>query len=87
MKSKVIFITGAGLGYLLGTRAGREQFEKIKNWSLSVWEDPRVQAQVNGFEVRATDFAKTEGAALKDKVTETVKSVVDSVKDGNGENV
>ena len=81
MKSKMVFIAGAGLGYVLGTRAGRQQFEKIKGWSLSVWQDPRVQAQVNDLEARATDFAKTEGAALKDKVTDTVKSVVGAAKD------
>jgi len=85
MRTRTVFVVGAGLGYVLGTRAGREQFDRFKSWSLSVWEDPRVQAQVNGLEVRATDFAKTEGAALRDKVTETVKSVVDSVRDGGTE--
>lgn len=84
MRSKLVFIAGAGLGYVLGTRAGRQQFEKIKGWSRSVWQDPRVQAQVNDFEARATDFAKTEGAALKDKVTDTVKSVVGAAKDTAG---
>jgi histidinol-phosphate/aromatic aminotransferase/cobyric acid decarboxylase-like protein len=84
MKSKAFFIAGAGMGYVLGTRAGREQFEKIKKWSMSMWQDPRVQAQVNDLEARAAEFAKTEGAALKDKVAETVKSVVGSVRDGAG---
>ncbi|QTE29583.1 YtxH domain-containing protein [Pengzhenrongella sicca] len=81
MKAKLAFIAGAGIGYVLGTRAGRQQFEAIQGWSRSVWQDPRVQSQVNDLEAKASDLAKTEGAALKDKVTVAVKSVVDAVKD------
>ncbi|WP_211374173.1 YtxH domain-containing protein [Cellulomonas fimi] len=84
MKSKAVFILGAGVGYVLGTRAGRQQFEKIKGWSRGVWEDPRVQAQVTGLEEKATEFAKTQAPVLKEKVTGTVKSAVGSVTGGSG---
>jgi len=82
MKSKAAFIVGTGLGYVLGTRAGRQQLEKFKGWTREVWEDPRLQAHVNDFGSKATEFAKTEGSALKDKVTGTVKSVVGSFDGG-----
>lgn len=81
MRVKAAFIAGAGIGYVLGTRAGRQQFEKLQGWSKSVWQDPRVQQQVTDLEEKASEIAKTEGAALKDKVTGAVKSVVESVKD------
>lgn len=83
MRVKVAFIAGAGLGYVFGTRAGRQQFEKIQGWSRSVWADPRVQAQVTDLEAKATEFARTEGAALKERATGAVKSVVDSMQAGD----
>lgn len=30
MKGKILFIAGLGVGYVLGTRAGRERYEQIK---------------------------------------------------------
>jgi hypothetical protein len=101
MQSKAAFIIGAGLGYLLGTRKGREQLDKAKEWTQEAWADPRVQAQVNDLSTKATEFAKTEGSALKERVAEfaktegsalkeklagTVEYVVDSREDGTGRN-
>lgn len=74
MKGKLAFVVGAGVGYLLGTRAGRQQFEKIKTWASDTWNDPRVQGYVHDAEQAATDFARTQGGALKDKAVSTAKS-------------
>ena len=76
MKGKLAFVAGAGLGYLLGTRAGRGQFEKIKGWANDVWQDPRVQGYVQDVEGQATAFAKQQGAALKDTVVDAAKQAV-----------
>ncbi|MBD7919068.1 YtxH domain-containing protein [Cellulomonas sp. Sa3CUA2] len=74
MKGKLAFVVGTGVGYLLGTRAGRQQFEKIKTWASDTWQDPRVQGYVHDAEQAATDFAKTQGGALKEKAVSTAKS-------------
>ncbi|MDQ0425662.1 YtxH domain-containing protein [Cellulomonas iranensis] len=74
MKGKAAFVVGAGVGYLLGTRAGRQQFEKIKTWASDTWHDPRVQGYVQDAEKTATEFARTQGAALKDKAVSTAKA-------------
>lgn len=84
MRTKAAFIVGAGLGYVLGTRAGRQQFEKIKGWMREVWDDPRVQEHVNDLGAKVTEFATTEGSIIRDRVTDTVRSVVDSVQGGAG---
>ncbi|UZN02951.1 YtxH domain-containing protein [Cellulomonas sp. S1-8] len=78
MKGKLAFVAGAGVGYLLGTRAGRQQFEKIKTWASDTWHDPRVQGYVQEAEQAATDFAKTQGGALKDKAVSTAKATFSS---------
>ena len=32
MRNKLLFLTGVGIGYVLGTKAGRERYEQINNW-------------------------------------------------------
>jgi hypothetical protein len=69
MKGKILFLTGLGVGYVLGTRAGRERYEQIKTTVGRLWNDPRVQRQVD-----------TVGAYVKDKAPEVVDFVADSAK-------
>ncbi|WP_448058476.1 YtxH domain-containing protein [Cellulomonas hominis] len=83
MKAKAAFVVGAGIGYVLGTRAGRQQFEKIKGWADDAWHDPRVQAAVGDVEERAAQFAKEQGAALKDRAVDAVKSRVGGGSDAD----
>lgn len=37
------FAAGAAVGYVLGSRAGRERYEQIKRWSRRVADNPAVQ--------------------------------------------
>lgn len=71
---KLSFFVGAGVGYLLGARAGRQQFEKIKSASQQVWENPRVQSSVHRVEEKVGQVARDQASAVTDKVSETVKS-------------
>lgn len=36
-------LLGTGIGYVLGSRAGRERYEQIKRWSSRVADHPAVQ--------------------------------------------
>jgi hypothetical protein len=80
MRSKAAFIVGTGVGYVLGTRAGRQRFDKIKGWTSTAWQHPKVQAKVTDLEAKAADLARSEVAALKGRVTESVRTAVGSSK-------
>ena len=54
MKGKAAFVLGAGLGYLLGTPAGREKLTKAKSKLTESWNDPRVQEKVGDLRNKAT---------------------------------
>ncbi len=82
MGSRSAFIVGTGLGYVLGTRAGRQRFEKIKGVTLRAWNSPQVQERVHELEGKAADFARSEATALKGRVTENLKSAVSSARGG-----
>lgn len=46
MKGKIAFVLGAAVGYVLGTRAGRERYEQIKSGAQKVWNTEPVQRGV-----------------------------------------
>lgn len=60
MKGKIGIVVGLGVGYVLGTRAGRERYEQIKTQWLKVWHLDPVQAQVE----KVKGFAKEQAAAV-----------------------
>ena len=43
MKGKAALLIGAGAGYLLGTRAGRQRYEQIRSTAERLWRNPKVQ--------------------------------------------
>ncbi|WP_158685303.1 hypothetical protein [Microbacterium halophytorum] len=60
MRGKVGLVIGLGVGYVLGTRAGRQRYEQIKAGAEKVWNLDPVQKQVG----RAKDFAATSAMKL-----------------------
>ena len=60
MRGKLGLVVGLAAGYVLGTRAGRERYEQIKDQALKVWELEPVQRQVQ----RVEDFGRSALLAL-----------------------
>lgn len=50
MRTRFAFVIGAGLGYVLGTRAGRERYDALADRVAEIWRHPKVQQQVEGVE-------------------------------------
>lgn len=73
MKGKAAFIFGAAVGYVLGTRAGREQFEKIKSSARSALDHPAVKDKVAQAETKINDVVREQGAKVTDQVASMVK--------------
>lgn len=60
MRGKAGLVVGLAVGYVLGTRAGRERYEQIKTQWLKLWHTDPVQKQV----AKVTTFAKDAAMAL-----------------------
>lgn len=76
MRGKILFVFGLAVGYVLGTRAGRERYEQIRAGAEKVWQDPRVQKQVSTVE----EFVKDRAPDLAEKATSAAKKVASTVR-------
>lgn len=72
MRHKLLFIVGAGIGYVLGARAGRPAYEKLKAKATGAWEDPRVQK----VKADAQEFVKENAPVVQEKVVAGTKAAV-----------
>jgi hypothetical protein len=68
MKYRATFIVGAAVGYVLGTRAGKERYEQIKRASHRVAENLQLQETAEALRTQAGDMAGT----ARDKVSDTL---------------
>jgi hypothetical protein len=77
---KLTMLVAAGIGYVLGTRAGRERYEQIKGLAIKVKDDPRVQEKAS----HAADVAREQAPVVKDKVTGVASAAGSKVSDKFG---
>ena len=77
MKGRVALVTGAAIGYVLGTRAGRERYEQIKSQAQRAWHNPKVQEKAT----QAQDYAKAQAPVVKEKAAEAASSAAGAAKD------
>jgi hypothetical protein len=72
------FVAGIAVGYVAGTRAGRERYEQIRRGAQKAWTSDPVQRRLD----RAGHAVKTQALPyVADKVGDAVKAAGRSVKD------
>ena len=77
---KLLLLVAGGIGYVLGTRAGRERYDQIAGLANKVKNDPRVQDAAH----QAAETAKAQAPVVKDKVSSAASTVADKVKPSGG---
>ena len=66
------FLGGLAVGYVVGTRAGRERYEQLKRLARSATESPAVQQAAGALQAQATGALK----AATGKVAQSAKQKV-----------
>jgi len=69
MRGKAALVLGLGVGYVLGTRDGRERYEQIKQQAARLRDDPRVEEKT----------AQAQ-AAVKEKAPQAKQAVSDAAQ-------
>jgi hypothetical protein len=62
------FITGFAVGFVVGTRAGRERYEQMKQLASKAKDSPAVQQAAGAAQAQAANLAR----AAKDRAAQTV---------------
>ncbi len=75
VKTFLVAAVAGGVGYVLGTRAGRGKFEQIKAKADDLIHSPQAKEAV----AKVADLAKEKADKLPDPVANVVSSVADSV--------
>jgi len=78
MRYRLTFVAGLALGYVLGTRAGRERYEQLKKSMRQVAQNPAVR---NTAETAAQQGKEIAGKALHTVGEKVGDRVPDSVSD------
>ena len=80
MRGKAGLVVGLAVGYVLGTRAGRERYEQIKTQWLKLWNADPVQKQVG----KVADFAKSTAMALPSQLWDAGVKVTKAATSSKG---
>ena len=70
MKRKLLFLVGLAIGYVIGARAGREKYDKIKAAAEQYWRDPRVTKVRSDVE----SYARTQAPIIRDRAEAAAKA-------------
>lgn len=76
MKGKLVLLAGAAVGYVFGTRAGRERYEQIKQRAGQIWHSPKVQETI----ADAESFVSEKAPEVQAKIGDAAASAVNAVR-------
>ncbi|MGW3506886.1 YtxH domain-containing protein [Streptomyces sp. NPDC000994] len=92
MRYRLTFIAGIAVGYVLGTRAGRERYEQLKKSARQIAQNPAVRNTAETAAQQGRQFAgkayHTVSEKVGDRVPESVAQRVRSLRthaNGSGE--
>ncbi len=86
MRYRLTFIAGVALGYVLGTRAGRERYEQLKKSARQFTENPAVRNAAESAAHSGRDIAGKAYHSVGDKVPASVAERVRSLRDRSSRN-
>ena len=84
MQTRITFLAGFAVGFVVGARAGRERYEQIVKLGRKAAENPTVRQATRAAGSKATELSKAAGqkaAEQMPKLAETAKTSASKVRD------
>ena len=69
--TKVAFVAGLAVGYVLGARAGRERYDQIRRMARAVRENPTVQETAGIVQAQASSVVASARDVVAEKLAQT----------------
>ncbi|WP_042419185.1 hypothetical protein [Streptacidiphilus anmyonensis] len=73
---KLTFLAGLAIGYVLGTRAGRERYEQLRQTARDLSQTQAVQSATRNAKAAAGSAASKAGQAVADRVGDRLPTAV-----------
>ncbi len=73
MSTKFGIIVGLGIGYVLGTRAGRDQYDKLRAHASRLRQVPLVARPLDAAAEKVSEAIRAQGEVVTDKVADAIK--------------
>ncbi|KUN77551.1 hypothetical protein [Streptomyces griseoruber] len=90
MRYKLTFVVGLAVGYVLGTRAGRERYEQLKKSARQVAQNPAVRNTAETAAQQGRQYAgkayHVVSAKVGDRMPESVAGRVRSLRERSAHN-
>ncbi|MET9440291.1 YtxH domain-containing protein [Streptomyces sp. NPDC006610] len=88
MRYRLTFAVGLALGYVLGTRAGRERYEQLKKSARQISQNPAVRNTAETAAHQGREFAgkayHVVSDRMGDRMPDSVAQRVRSLRERNG---
>ncbi|TFD61513.1 hypothetical protein E3T39_05530 [Cryobacterium suzukii] len=75
MKGKFLFLAGTATGFVLGSKAGRQAYDRLSAKAHQLWGDPATQKVISQAETIARDAASVAQTKVSDLLDRTEASV------------
>ncbi|TFD26422.1 hypothetical protein [Cryobacterium lyxosi] len=75
MKGKFLFLAGTATGFVLGSKAGRQAYDRLSAKAHRLWGDPTTQKVIPQAETIARDAASVAQTKVSDLLDRTEASV------------
>ncbi|MDJ0376932.1 hypothetical protein [Cryobacterium sp. PH31-L1] len=75
MKGKLLFLAGTATGFVLGSKAGRQAYDRLSAKAHEMWGDPATQKVISQAETIARDAASVAQTKVSDLLDRTEASV------------
>jgi hypothetical protein len=86
MRGKLTFAAGAAVGFVLGTRAGRERYEEIAAAARKILASPTVQEASGVAKAQATKiYASGKGALNNTKLADKIRTTTHNLHTNGAE--
>ena len=72
---RLLIVTAGAVGFLLGSRAGREPYEQFMRALGQLKDDPRVQAKAH----QGAQLVREQAPVVADKVADAARTATDKV--------
>jgi len=71
MRGKLMFLGGLAVGYVVGTRAGREQYDRLVSAARELWDHPTVQEAAGVVQAQANRLYAEGRDTVTEKLSHT----------------